>query len=218
MKCSGVFFNTYLADELHVTVLDTVVDHLDIVASTLVANPLATSLAVALGGNALEDILDEWPGLLVATGHERGAISGTLLTTGNTGTDESEALALEVLGAAVGIREVGVSTIDDDVTLAEQRQKSLNPLIDGFASLDKQHNTARRLELVDKLLVVVSANDELVVLGLVGKEVINLANGSVIGADGVVVVGHVQNQILSPGQTPSAGRGRLRGRAGTQLT
>ena len=46
-----------LANQLHVTVLDTVVDHLDVVTSTLVTDPLATGLAVRLGGDGLEDVL-----------------------------------------------------------------------------------------------------------------------------------------------------------------
>jgi hypothetical protein len=47
-----------LADQLHVTVLNTVVDHLDVVSSTLVADPLAAGLAVRLCGDRLEDVLD----------------------------------------------------------------------------------------------------------------------------------------------------------------
>lgn len=46
-----------LADQLHVTVLDTVVDHLDVVASTLVTDPLAAGLAIGLGRDGLEDVL-----------------------------------------------------------------------------------------------------------------------------------------------------------------
>ena len=62
MKVSSVFQALespvgYLANELHVTVLNTVVDHLDVVASTLVTNPLAAGLAVRLGGNGLENVL-----------------------------------------------------------------------------------------------------------------------------------------------------------------
>ena len=47
----------HLADQLHVTILDTVVDHLDVVAGTLVTNPLAAGLAIRLGRDGLENIL-----------------------------------------------------------------------------------------------------------------------------------------------------------------
>lgn len=105
----------YLADELHVTVLNTVVNHLDVVTSTLVTDPLTAGLAIRLGGDALEDILDVRPGLGVTTGHDRGTVTGTLLTTGDTSSDVADTLGGKVLGAAVGVGVVGVTTVDDDV-------------------------------------------------------------------------------------------------------
>jgi hypothetical protein len=62
--------SAYLADQLHVTVLNTVVHHLDIVTSTLITNPFAAWLIVTLSSNALHDVLDIWPCLLVSTGHQ----------------------------------------------------------------------------------------------------------------------------------------------------
>lgn len=152
--------DTHFTDELHVTVLNTVVNHLDEVTSTLVTNPVTTGLTVVtLGGNALEDVLDVGPGLLVTTGHERGAVTGTLLTTGDTAADKAKALLGEVLGAAVTVGEVGVTTIDDDVTLVEVRQKGLDELVDGLASHDQEHDTAGALELGAELLDGVSTDN-----------------------------------------------------------
>jgi hypothetical protein len=187
----------YLANKLHVTVLDTVVDHLDVVTSTLIADPLTARLTIALGSDALEDVLDVRPGLLVATGHQRRAISSTLLTTRDTRADESDTLGSKVLGAAVGVGEVRVTTINDDVTLVEERQKLLNPVIDSRTGLDEEHDTTRRLELANELLVGVSANNGLA-LGLVLEEVVDLGEGSVVGADGETVISHVQDEVLSP--------------------
>lgn len=151
----------YLADELHITVLDTVVDHLDKVTGTLITDPVAAGLVVALGSDALEDIFDVGPGLLVTTGHERGAVAGTLLTTGDTTADKADALRGELLGSAVAIGEVGVATIDDDITLLEVGQESLDELIDGLAGHDQEHDTARTLQLGAKLLDGVSTDDGL---------------------------------------------------------
>ena len=83
--------STYLTDQLHVAVLNTVMHHLDIVTSTLVADPLTAGLAIALGGDRLEDVLDVRPRLLLTTGHKGWPIAGTLLTAGDTGTYEAEA-------------------------------------------------------------------------------------------------------------------------------
>jgi hypothetical protein len=198
IKSRGVVFaKTYLANELHVTVLNTVVNHLDVVASTLVADPFTAGLAVALGGDALEDVLDVRPGLLVTTRHERGTVSGTLLTTGNTGSDESDALSGQVPGATVGVGEVRVTTINDDVALLQEGQQLLNPVIDSLTGLDEQHDTARGLELADKLLDAVSANNGRA-LGFVFQESVDLGDSSVESANGEAVVGHVHDEILSP--------------------
>lgn len=50
-----------LADHLHVTVLDSVVDHLDVVTSASLADPVAAGLAIDLGSNRLEDGLNMGP-------------------------------------------------------------------------------------------------------------------------------------------------------------
>lgn len=192
----------YLANELHVTVLNTVVNHLDVVTSTLVADPLTAGLAVALGSDGLEDVLDVRPGLLVTTGHDGGAISGTLLTTRDTRADKADVLASKILGAAVGVGEVRVTTINDDVALSKERQELLNPVIDSLAGLDEEHDAAGGLELANKLLDAVGADNGLA-LGLVFQESVDLGDGSVEGADGEAVVGHVQNKVLSPARCVS---------------
>jgi hypothetical protein len=153
------------------------VDHLDVVTSALVADPLAASFAVGLCGDGLEHILhhrqyrfenwarisylDVWPGLLVTTGHDAGAIAGTLLSSGDTGSNKSDALRGKVLGAAVCVGVVRVTAIDDDVALlgAALVQEELDEVIDGLASHDEHHHTAGLLELGDELLDGVCAND-----------------------------------------------------------
>lgn len=167
-------------------------NHLDVVTSTFVTDPLAAGLVVALGRDALENVLDVRPGSFVATRHNGGAVAGTLLTTGDTGTDEADALVGKVLCAAVGVGEVRVTTVNDDVALFEEGQEALDPLVDRVAGLDEQHDTAGRLELADKLLDGVGANNRLA-LGLVVKEAVDLGDGSVKGANGEAVVGHVED-------------------------
>jgi hypothetical protein len=132
---------------LHVTIFNTIVNHLHVVASAVITNPLAARLAITFSSNALEDVFDVWPSLLVSTGHQRGAISGTFFTTGHTGTDESDTLASQILCSAVGIGEMRVATINDDVTLFTVGQESLNEIIDWFTSHDQEHHAAGSLQL-----------------------------------------------------------------------
>lgn len=152
---------SYLADELHVTILNTVVDHLNVVAGTCVTNPVTAWLTVGLGGDVLENVLDVRPGLLVTTGHERWTIASTLLTTRDTSANKSNALLFEVLGAAVGVGVVRVTTINDDVAGVAVWQKLLNEVVDSGTGHDEQHHTAGLLEFGTELLDGVGTNDTL---------------------------------------------------------
>ena len=110
--------------------------------------------------------LDVGPGLLVTTGHDGGAVAGTLLTTRDTGSDESDALLGEVLGAAVCVGVVGVATVDDDVALlGASLEEELDEVVDGLTGHDEHHHAAGLLELGDELLDGVGANNGLA-LGL----------------------------------------------------
>lgn len=151
----------YFSNQLHVTVLNTVVDHLDVVTGTLVTDPVTAGLAVALGRDALEDILDVGPGLLITTRHEGGTVTGTLLTTGDTRTNETDTFGGEVLSAAVGVGEVRVTTVDDDISLFKVWKDGLNEVIDGLTGHDKEHNATGLLQLGAELLDGVSTDDGL---------------------------------------------------------
>ena len=148
-----------LADELHVTVLDTVVDHLDIVAGTGLADPVTAGLTVGLGSSLLEDLLDVGPGGIGTTGHERGTVTGTLFTTRDTGADKEETLGLELLGAADGVGIVRVTTVDDDIALLEVGHELLNESVNGGTGLDEEDHLTGALELGNKLLDGLGAND-----------------------------------------------------------
>ena len=142
----------YLADQLHIAILNTIVHHLDIMASTLVTNPVAARLTIALRRNALEHIFDVGPSLFVATGHQTGAITSTLLTTGDAGADKADAFLSQVFAAAVGVGEVRVAAVNDDVTLLDVGQDRLDEVVNGLAGHDEKHDAARFLQLGAELL------------------------------------------------------------------
>lgn len=153
-----------LTNELHVTVLNTVVNHLDEVAGTSITDPVTAGLAVSLSRNVLEDLLDVGPGLLVSTGHDGGSVSGSLLTSGDTGTNKEDSLLVELLVSSVRVGEVGVTTVNDDITLLEVGQELLDERVDGGTGLDEQNDSSRSLEESTELLDGVSANDGLACL------------------------------------------------------
>lgn len=111
--------------------------------------------------------LDVWPGLLVSTGHDGWAVTGTLFSSRHTATNEADALAGEIFCSAVRVGVVRVAAVNDDVALLDAAlvQKKLNEVVDGLASHDEQHHSSRLLELLHELLNGVGADDGLA-LGL----------------------------------------------------
>jgi hypothetical protein len=162
-----------------------------------ITNPLTAGLAVALGGYGLQNVLDVWPCLLVSTGHDGRAVTGTLLTSRDTGSDESDALLGEVFGSSVGVGVVRVAAINDDVALlGTGLEDGLDEGVDGCAGLHEQHHAAGFLQLGDEVLDAVSADDGLA-LGFVCKEGIDLGDCAVECHDSEAVVSHVENQVLA---------------------
>ena len=81
------------ADELHVAVFDAVVDHLDVMAGAVFADPIAAGRAVLdFGGDALENILHVRPRGGRAAGHDARAMARAFFAAGNAGADVEQAL------------------------------------------------------------------------------------------------------------------------------
>ena len=130
-----------------------------------------------MSGGLLEDLLDVGPSGVGSTGHEGRTVSGTLLTTRDTGTDEQETLGLELVGSSDRVRVVRVTTVNDDVTLLKVGLELSDEVIDGLTGLDKEDDSSRGLELGAELLDGVGT-DNVGSLGLVLEEVVDLGGGS----------------------------------------
>jgi hypothetical protein len=86
-------------------------------------------------------------------------MTGALLATRDTGTDEKESLGFKLLDTADGIRVVGVATVNDDITLFEVRGQLTDEVIDCEPCFDEKDDLARTLELVNKFFDGVSPLD-----------------------------------------------------------
>ncbi len=89
-----------LGDELHVGVLDAVVDHLHEVAGAVGADVGHARLALGDRGDRAQDRPERLPRLGRAAGHDRGSVERALLAAGDAGADEVDAgLAHRLLAA-----------------------------------------------------------------------------------------------------------------------
>ena len=80
-----------LGDELHVGVLDAVVDHLHEVARAVVADVGDARLALGDGGDRAQDRSERRPGLVRSARHDRRPVQRALLAAGDAGADEVDA-------------------------------------------------------------------------------------------------------------------------------
>jgi len=86
-------------------------------------------------------------------------VAGTLLSSGNTGTDEQEALPLKLLGPSDRVGVVGVTAVNDNVTLLEMGDELLNKGVNGRTGLDKENYFAWPFQFGSELLDGVGALD-----------------------------------------------------------
>lgn len=106
-----------------------------------------------------ENLLDVGPSSVRTTGHERGTVPGTLLTARDTGTDKEQTLGLELLGTADRVGVVRVTTVDNDITLLEERLELADKVVNGLAGLDEENDTTGSFELFAELLDRVGADN-----------------------------------------------------------
>ena len=186
-----------LADQLHVAVFDAVVHHLDIVAGTVIANPVAAGRAVLdLGGDRLENVLHMRPSIRVTTGHDRRASACAFFAPGNSGADEKQAARLQVLGASDRVLVERVAAIDDNVAGLEVGDDLVDEIVHRLAGLHQHHDAAWAFQMADHFLNR-PGTDDVRALGFAIHEVVHLGDGSVVGNDREAVVVHVQDQVLA---------------------
>lgn len=126
----------YLRDQLHIAVLDTVMNHLNIMAGALVANPVAAWFSVTLRSYGLEDILDIRPGLFVTSRHQTGTVTGSLFSTRYACANKTEAFLFQSFGSSVGVGEMRIAAVDDDIAGFYERQEGVDEIVYGLPSHD----------------------------------------------------------------------------------
>ena len=105
------------ANQLHVTILDPIVHHFDIMSGAILSDPVTTgSSVIHLGRNGLEDVLYMRPCRFRSTRHDGRAATCTLFSTTDTGADELKALGFQVSRSAHAVLVERIPPINNDVT------------------------------------------------------------------------------------------------------
>ena len=139
------------SDELHVGVLNTVVHHLDEVASTIETDMGDARFAFGLGRDGFKNRLQSLPGFFGATRHHGRSKQSAFLTAGHTASDEMQSASADFLLAANGVREVGVACVDDDVARLHQVGERVDHGVGRLSRLDHDDGGTRLDEAVHEL-------------------------------------------------------------------
>src|SRR5208283_3574612 len=83
--------------------------------------------------------------------HNRRPAQSSLLTPRDAGPDEEKSLRLKIFCPANSIGKMGITSVDDDVSLLKMRNDLFDEFIHRLARLYHQHDLARRLKRTDKL-------------------------------------------------------------------
>ena len=191
-----------LGDQLHVGVLDPVVDHLHVVARAVGADVGAARRAVDRRGDRLEDRLDGLVvGLAVAAGHDARPVERALLAARDADAEEVDAALGELGVTPLGVAEVGVAAVDHDVAALQVRGDLVDHGVGGGARLNHAHQHARPLERPDPIRDRLMCGDRSLRAVLV-HESLGPARGSVVDRDRDLVMGDVARQVRAHRREP----------------
>ncbi len=184
-----------LADELHIAVLDAVVDHFHVVARTAGTDVGDAGLAIDFGGNGFEDGLHHIPSGERSAGHDGGAFAGTFFTARDARADETQTFFREIGIATLGVGVERVAAIDDDIALVEERDELLDDRVHGPTGFHHDLDFARSGERLHELLEGLGADEFFARVSR--DEFIGGGSGAVVNADLKAARFHVENEILA---------------------
>lgn len=105
-----------------------------------------------------EDLLDVRPSSGVSSGHQTRSVPSTLLTTRHSRSNEQQSLLLQLLSPPDRVWVVGVSSINDNVTLLEVGFELTDEGVDGGTGLDEEDDLTGSFELGAEFLDGVGAD------------------------------------------------------------
>jgi hypothetical protein len=125
-----------------------------------------------------------------------GPCRAPVLAARHAGAHEAEPGAGEIVGASVGVDEVGVAAVDQDVSLLQVRAQVRDHAVHGGAGRHHHQDAARPLEHLHQPLGTVHAGDRLA-LGRALEETFRLLGVEVVTRDREALALDVQGQVAA---------------------
>ncbi|MNV41938.1 hypothetical protein D3C71_1335920 [compost metagenome] len=183
------------ADQLHIAVLDAVVDHLHIVARSVRSDICTAGFSVNLGRNSSQNWLNQLIGAFLSARHDGRSLQSAFFAAGYAGADEAEAFLFKLFVASNSIREVGVAAVDDDIPLIQVRNKLLNRRVGCFARLNHDQDFAGSFKRIHELLNGERA--EQILAFRLFQKIMRLLRGTVEYRNGKASALDVESQVFA---------------------
>ncbi len=184
-----------LGDQLHVGVLDAVVDHLHVVAGSVGADVRAARRSVDTRGDRLENRRERpLVRFAVAAGHDARTVEGALLSAGDPNAEEVDPVPADLLVATLSVTEVRVAAVDQGVAVVEVGDELIDHRVGRRARLHHAHDHARAFECADELLDRRVARQR-PLPAVLGHEPFHATCRAIVDGDRDVVMGDVAGEV-----------------------
>ena len=158
------------------------------------ADVRATGHAVDVGGDLLEQRPERLVGLRGPARHDRRAVEGPFLTTGDARADEMQSALTHRLLATDRVGVQRIATVDDDVTVLHGVGELVDDRVGGLTRLDHDEHTPRLLQRIEEFGDGLAAH-EVAVGAVLGKQRVGLGHGAVVQRDRVAVPGEIARDV-----------------------
>ena len=178
-------------DQLHVGIFDSVVRGLDEMASAGLAHPGGAGRTSILRRDGGEDRRDAVPGRARPAAHDRRTVPRAFGPARHADPHEP---GTQRAGPALGVTEIGVARVDDQIAAVQQRAQGLDLLIDDFTGGHHQDNLARARQRGDQIGQAVGRGQARCQIPRLRHEFARALPRAVVDRDAKTLLGNVQGQ------------------------
>mmetsp|Transcript_11405 Transcript_11405/g.15970 ORF Transcript_11405/g.15970 Transcript_11405/m.15970 type:complete len:304 (+) Transcript_11405:924-1835(+) len=186
-------------DELHISVLDTIVNHLHVVTSATWTNPSHTWSVINLSSAFTYNWLDALVSFLWSARHHGRPVASSFFTTRYAHPHVLYFLRLQFLRTANSIREPLISAVYDDIAFFHILDKSFDGQIYGLPCFHKNNHCSWLADCSDEIFHALVTNQVLFLQFLLGPgdASVNLLGGPVVNCNLESFFRNIQGKVLA---------------------
>ena len=145
-------------DQLHIPVLDPVVDHFHVVTSSIRTDVSHTWFSIfwCFCRDFFKNICYQFIGFFLSTRHDRRTFKGTFFTTRNPCTDKVDTRVCQLFVPTDGIFVESISSVNQDIAFIQMWKKGLDSCICTRSCLNHEHDTAWFFDRVYKAFDIIA--------------------------------------------------------------